>query len=536
MLKQACIILALVATVALPFALRPAQRALGKADDTLVIITPHNEATRFEFGRGFQAWYRERTGRTVSVDWRVVGGTSEIARVIEGAYHAAFERRWTAQAGRRWSAEIQAGYVQPDLPAAASAEVRAARAEFLASDVGCGIDLFFGGGSYDFVRQAQAGRIVPSRVRQTHPEWFSAAVIPRTFTGEQFWDDEGCWVGNVISSYGILYNADALARLNLSPPTAWADLGGAGYLGALALCDPTKSSSMAKAFENIVQQEIWRFERAKAGTGDAAERTVVREGWTEGLRVVQRIAANARYFTDSSQKPPIDVAQGDCAAGICIDFYGRAQAEAVASRGVSRLGFVTPRGGTVNSVDPIALLRGAPHREVAERFIEYTLTPEAQKLWNFKPGTAGGPERFALRRLPVRRDFYEHTEWKTLRSDPDAAPFADPFPLVYRPEWTGHLIRELALVVRVMGLDSHAELKAAMRAINAVRATDGPRAEAALAKLADVGAVDYEQVNGLIRRTLRAKNKVDEVRLTTELGERFRRQYREAEAIARGEN
>jgi hypothetical protein len=57
-----------------------------------------------------------------------------------------------------------------------------------------------------------------------------------------------------------------------------------------------------------------------------------------------------------------------------------------------------------------------------------------------------------------------------------------------------------------------------------------------LAKLADVGAVDYEQVNGLIRRTLRAKNKVDEVRLTTELGERFRRQYREAEAIARGEN
>ena len=99
-----------------------------------------------------------------------------------------------------------------------------------------------------------------------------------------------------------------------------------------------------------------------------------------------------------------------------------------------------------------------------------------------------------------------------------------------------HLIRELALVVRVMGLDSHAELKAAMRAINAVRATDGPRAEAALAKLSDVGAVDYEQVNGRIRQTLGAKNKADEARLATELGERFRRQYRDAEAIARGEN
>jgi hypothetical protein len=56
-----------------------------------------------------------------------------------------------------------------------------------------------------------------------------------------------------------------------------------------------------------------------------------------------------------------------------------------------------------------------------------------------------------------------------------------------------------------------------------------------MAKLLDVGAVDYDYVNGRIRQTLNAKNKVDEVRLATELGERFRRQYREADAIARGE-
>ncbi|MCX6951632.1 MAG: hypothetical protein NTV51_05550 [Verrucomicrobia bacterium] len=206
MLKRAVILLALVATVALPFALRPAQRVLAAAQDTVVIITPHNEATRTEFGRGFQAWYRERTGRTVAVDWRVVGGTSDITRYVEGVYNAAFERRWTAKAGRKWTSEVQAGFVNPNLPADAPETVRAARAEFIASEVSCGIDLFFGGGSYDFVRQAQAGRIVPSRVRQTHPEWFRDDVIPRTFTGEQYWDDEGCWAGNVLSNFGILYN------------------------------------------------------------------------------------------------------------------------------------------------------------------------------------------------------------------------------------------------------------------------------------------------------------------------------------------
>jgi iron(III) transport system substrate-binding protein len=394
--------------------------------------------------------------------------------------------------------------------------------------VSCAHDLFFGGGSYDFVRQAQAGRIVPSRVKQTHPEWFTDAVIPQRFTGEQYWDPEGAWVGNVVSSYGILYNVDALQRLGLSPPREWKDLADPRYAGALGLSDPTKSSSMAKAFENIIQQQM---QQRLATLGRANETRAVREGWDAGLRLIQILAANARYFTDSSQKPPIDVAQGDCAAGICIDFYGRAQAEAVGRRGAARLEFVTARGGTVNSVDPIAVLRGAPHREVAELFVEYTLTMDAQKLWNFRPGTSGGPQRFALRRMPVRRDFYAHTEWKSSRSDPEADPFSDPSPLVYQPAWTSGLFRELSFVARVMCIDAHNELAAAWRAINAA---PEPARLKAMARMQDVSAVDYAQVNGAIRNTLGSKNRVDEVKLASELGAKFRQQYRDAEAIALG--
>src|ERR1035437_7058786 len=63
MSKRLFILLALAVTVALPFVLRPRQPALAPADDTVVIITPHNEAIRTEFGHGFQAWYRSRTDR-----------------------------------------------------------------------------------------------------------------------------------------------------------------------------------------------------------------------------------------------------------------------------------------------------------------------------------------------------------------------------------------------------------------------------------------------------------------------------------------
>ena len=50
------------------------------------------------------------------------------------------------------------------------------------------------------------------------------------------------------------------------------------------------------------------------------------------------------------------ISSGDAAAGMAIDFYGRSQAEAVGSQ---LMGYVEPKGATVISPDPIALVRGA---------------------------------------------------------------------------------------------------------------------------------------------------------------------------------
>jgi hypothetical protein len=167
MLKRGIIILALVATVVLPFVLRPRQPSPEQADDTLVIITPHNAAIREEFTLGFRDWYKAKTGRTVFVDWRLVGGTSEITRYLEGEYVASFRSLWTAEPGRAWSTEIQSGFQNGRLAPDAPATVRQARETFLVSQASCGIDLFFGGGAYDFDRQVQAGRLVDSGLRRS---------------------------------------------------------------------------------------------------------------------------------------------------------------------------------------------------------------------------------------------------------------------------------------------------------------------------------------------------------------------------------
>jgi len=536
MIRRLLLVFALGAIVALPFLLRPKRAAARRTDDTLVVITPHNEAIRFEFGRGFAEWYRGRTGRTVAIDWRVLGGTSDIARFLESEYVAAFEHFWRGKLGRPWSAEIQAGFQNGRLPGDAPAIVREARAAFLASTVSCGIDVFFGGGTYDFAKQAQAGRLVDSGLLRRHPEWFTDAVIPRAHGGEEYWEPNGLWIGAVLSSYGVLFNRESLKRLGFErEPAHWTDLADPRLVGEIGLADPTKSGSVAKAFENIVQQQMqrrWQALRlAQPATKTAdLEGQAVREGWLEGMKLVQLIGANARYFTDSSQKPPIDVAAGNCAVGLCIDFYGRQQQEAVRRRDQSeRLGYVSPAGGSVASVDPIALLRGAKNRAVAEAFIEYNLSLEGQVLWNLKIGTPGGPQRFVLRRMPVRRDFYSRTEWVPWRSDPEDAPYAQADPLIYHEAWTGAIFREMSFAIRVMCADTHTELARAWRA---VMAAPEPARSKGLAVLQDLSAVDYARTTGAIHAALTSKNKVDEVTLARELGDIFRRNYARAEAIA----
>ena len=153
---------------------------------------------------------------------------------------------------------------------------------------------------------------------------------------------------------------------------------------------------------------------------------------------------------------------------------------------------------------------------------------EGQKLWNFKPDAPGGPGQYALRWLPVRRDFYERPEFIAWRSDPEESPYAQKEQLVYRAAWTGGLFREMAFVIRVMCLDTHPELSRAWRAI-----IEAGMPADALAAMQDLSAVDYDAAQTRIKQALASRNKADEIRLADELANAFRRQYLAAERLAR---
>ena len=122
MLRALAIFAVLAAVVALPFALRPSRPSIGRPEDTLVIVTPHNEAIRREFARGFRAWYRARTGREVFLEWRVLGGGGgDIVRYLQGGYIGSFRNLWVGRMGRRWSSAVQAGFMDGSPSARGSA-------------------------------------------------------------------------------------------------------------------------------------------------------------------------------------------------------------------------------------------------------------------------------------------------------------------------------------------------------------------------------------------------------------------------------
>ncbi len=524
---------ALVVVLALPFVARSTHlRTTARATETLVILTPHNESIRYEFARAFRA-HMARLGRDVDIDWRSPGGTGEITRYLSSEYAASFERHWTRDLGRPWSAAVAAGLARTTpVPATGGGVPEEARRAFLASNVGSGVDLLFGGGSSEFAKHAKAGRLVDAGLG-ARPELFGAGGIPQTLAGETYWDREGRWFGTALSSFGVCYNRDVLDRIGVAaPPTSWAALASPAFRGQVALADPTKSASVGTAFEQIIQNEMNEaLERARAaGERDPAalERAATHEGWAAAMRLIRRIGANARYFTDSGVKIPLDVSMGEAAAGMCIDFFGRFQGEYVASIGrEGRVGFATARGQTTLNADPVGLLRGAPHRELAVRFIEFVLSEEGQKIWGFRRGTPGGPERYTLHRLPILPALYDHA-FDQFRADPDEHPYDERGGFTYHAAWTGPLFSAIALVVRTMCVDPDAELADAWRAL-----TDAHFPARATALFDDVALVDYDTVNGPLRAALQAADPLEEARWTVRLFEHHRALYRQVAALAR---
>jgi len=414
-LPKIVILLLVLLVVGGPLVLRGGDDVSLGADaapgDKLIIYTPHNEQIRYEFAEGFNRNRLSRGQPPVRFDWRSSGGTSDLRKQVLSQYEALAERHGVEAIDAR----------------------------------GIGGDIFFGGGEYEHNQLASGVEVGNEAIPVVRPIRLPEGLLDEAFPspligGEKLYHPDLLWVGTTLSSFGIVYNRDVLAMKNLPEPRTWADLTDPRYFGDLALSDPTHSGSIAVTYETIVK----------------------RLGWHAGWALLRRCFANARYFSSSSSKVPVDVSAGEAAAGMCIDFYGRFQAGAIANAdGSSRVGYIDPAGLTATTADPISILRGAPHPELADAFVAWTLSPQAQRLWQYRLGSEEGPKRFELRRQPIRVDAFSPRQRQHF-TDPEIDPFGQARPM---PPGTPGYYRYIAPITHAMGIDNHDRLKAAWQAI-----------------------------------------------------------------------
>lgn len=460
MLARILVIVAFLGIVGTPLAIRFAsQDAPDDREDAarLIVVTPHVQQIMTEFDRLFDAWHTEKYGQRARIETRRPGGTSEILKILEAQYAAA-ARAGRVAVGEGGDVTVERGAID--------------------------FDVMFGGGSYDHGRLRAGVKVrigdEEATIPMSEPAGFETARLDAWFgenvIGSGFlYDPEQFWIGTALSSFGIVYNREVLGRLGVPEPRSFEDLCDPRLAGWIALSDPRQSGSITTSLDAILNYY----------------------GWEKGWRVLMGMSANARSFTNMSTKPPIDVAQGEAAAGLAIDFYGRSQAQAVMRPGetaqTSRVGFSDPVGAVYIDADPASILRGGPEPELARRFIEFCLTEEAQALWQFHAtgteagkqnptgwdGEPMGPKEYELRRMPVRRVMYE----KYLSAFVDRVEPFDAASSVKSQGWR----TAIPVLMGAFGIDSGTEQRAAWAAMSRVRA----RGEGASATLAEMERLFY---------------------------------------------
>ncbi len=353
---------------------------------------------------------------------------------IQNEFTAAFEGHYERETGREISLEWL------DVGGGTSSIMRYIKGEFGRSPEGIEIDLFFGGGLDPYTELAEMGLFETYRLPREILDRVPAVIgggIPVYDAGHR-------WYGATLAGFGIVYNRKVLDILGFPVPDTWAELGNPKYQSWVGSGDPRFSGSVHMAYELIIQAY----------------------GWEKGWEVITRMGANVRNFGASGSAAPKDVAVGEVAYGLSIDFYAWAQMTEV---GEAFVGFTMPDNMTIVNPDGLGILKGAPNPEGARAFVRFVMSEPGQKLWFLKQGVPGGPVSDQLNRFTVVPDLYEAYR-------DQAAVTLNPFvwrsDLVYDSAKASARWSVLNDLIGVLVIDSHDRLRAAWTRAQADGLTD----------------------------------------------------------------
>lgn len=171
----------------------------------------------------------------------------------------------------------------------------------------------------------------------------------------QFKDPNGKWFAPTGYMAALCVNTDRLKRKHLPMPTGWHDLLNPVYKGEIVMPNPASSGTGYLQIVSILQ-----------GLGD-------QQGWD----FLQKLNGNVAQYAKSGSRPCSMASTGEYAIGA---------SSAIVAMEAVRQGYpvkmVIPKEGAGYELEADALVAGAAHPADAKRFLDWTLSDSAAKLYH----------------------------------------------------------------------------------------------------------------------------------------------------------
>lgn len=159
--------------------------------------------------------------------------------------------------------------------------------------------------------------------------------------------------GIYLGALGVGYNTEMLKKKGLPEPKCWADLLDPAYRDEVQIADPS-SSGTAYVF---------------------LATTVQRLGEEKGFDYLKALHKNINQYTKSGIAPVKATALGETAIGIA--FIHDMLTQKLQGAPIQT---VAPCEGTGYETGSVSIIKGGRNAEAARRFIDFTLSPEAQNI------------------------------------------------------------------------------------------------------------------------------------------------------------
>jgi iron(III) transport system substrate-binding protein len=206
-------------------------------------------------------------------------------------------------------------------------------------------DVWWGGPADPHMQAAEEGLLEEyrsPRLAELHPWAASLAQQSKYRTA-----------GIYLGALGIGYNTEVLRKKGIAEPKCWADLLDAKFRDEVQIADPNSSGTAYVMLATMVQLM----------------------GEEKGFAYLKALHRNVNQYTKSGIAPVKATATGETGVGIAFmhDMVTmRVQGAPVKT--------IAPCEGTGYEIGAVSLIKGRNNAEAARKFVDWTLSPEAQKL------------------------------------------------------------------------------------------------------------------------------------------------------------